>query len=184
MKKYIIILFSMLLLIGGLTNAQTIKRSKQKTEQDKQTSSNTPKDPWPKTEATKKQSKTKGKKKNHNDKPTNYYITPQRMRSNYYYICVLTSWNVENARALCRSLKKQGYNVQMMYGWYNWQLDGQECYTICVKQTTRLQEAKAFARSFKNPTEYADCVYYGSEYIGSCSDFLDSNTRRSKPRDD
>ncbi len=33
MKKYIIILFSMLLLIGGLTNAQTIKRSKQKTEQ-------------------------------------------------------------------------------------------------------------------------------------------------------
>lgn len=33
MKKSIIILFSMLLLAGSMTNAQTIKRSKQKTEQ-------------------------------------------------------------------------------------------------------------------------------------------------------
>ena len=33
MKKYIIILLSMLLLAGSLTNAQTIKRSKQNTEQ-------------------------------------------------------------------------------------------------------------------------------------------------------
>ena len=35
MKKFIIILFSVLLLASSLTNAQTIKRSKQKTEQNK-----------------------------------------------------------------------------------------------------------------------------------------------------
>lgn len=70
MKKYIIILFSMLLLIGGLTNAQTIKRSKQKTEQRSK----------PKKE---KQAKNSGTKKNElsknntNSKPNS---SPQKVR--------------------------------------------------------------------------------------------------------
>lgn len=40
MKKYIIILFSMLLLASSITNAQIIKRSKQKTEQATRTKQN------------------------------------------------------------------------------------------------------------------------------------------------
>lgn len=62
MKKYIIILFSMLLLAGGITNAQTIKRQKPKIEQTQKSSSNTPKSSSPKTSQSKKNTSKKSSK--------------------------------------------------------------------------------------------------------------------------
>lgn len=70
MKKYIIILFSMLLLAGSVTNAQTIKRSKQKTEQAAK--------PKPNSDS-KKRSKTSSKSTKIDNKMSNS-STPPRVK--------------------------------------------------------------------------------------------------------
>ena len=52
----------MLLIVGSMTNAQTIKRQKQKTEQTQKSSSNTPKNSSPKTSQSKKNTSKKSSK--------------------------------------------------------------------------------------------------------------------------
>ena len=73
MKKYIIIFFSLLLLAGSLTNAQTIKRSKQKTEK--------PKTEKPKTEKPKSKPQTQESNNLPKKKKSQKIETPSRSQS-------------------------------------------------------------------------------------------------------
>lgn len=114
-----------------------------------------------KTEQTQKTAKTASKSS----------LTPQEMMHGWYYVCVMQSWNLSNAQTVCKRLAKLGYKAQIMDLGYD---DYYECesYTICIKQTYNLSEAQDFIRSFKNPTEYTDYVYYGQDFIGGYEDLL------------
>lgn len=111
--KYTITLLVVIVLIPMTANAQTIKRSKQKTEQPQKSSSSTPKNSSPKPEKSKMQSGNNTSKKNSATKRSSTTQEQGKSQNDVSYANVTFSCNVQNAQ-----LFVDGHNLGKANGKY------------------------------------------------------------------
>lgn len=95
-----------------------------------------------------------------------------KLEDGWYYVCVMESWNLSNAKSVLDQLSNMGYAAQLVDLGYD-SFYSSETYTICVKKSQSLSVVQEFVRSFKNPTDYSDYVFYGEELVGGYDDLIE-----------